>query len=93
MMNNPDLIRMAAESMKDLKADDIRFATEQMKRLRPEDMAEMSSRLANASPEEIAAMRVQADAQQAYEYSGSLALKNQVGAVNIKNDLFISFKM
>jgi hypothetical protein len=81
MINNPELMRLATTGMKDLKPDDIRFAAEQMKQLRPEDMAEMSARLAQVSPEEIAAMRVQADAQQAYEYQGSLMLKNQVSAI------------
>uniref|UniRef100_A0A0E0DEK0 Uncharacterized protein n=1 Tax=Oryza meridionalis TaxID=40149 RepID=A0A0E0DEK0_9ORYZ len=85
LMSNPNLLRLATESIKTLTPDDLRRAGEQMSRTSAEEVLGVSRRLAAASPEELAAtMNAQAEQQRASSYaavSGARALKDQGNAL------------
>lgn len=81
-MSNPNLMRMASESLKNMKSEDLRRAAEQLNQTRPEDMRDMTEKIANTTPEEFAAMKAQADAQMSYAISGAKMLKKQVSEKN-----------
>uniref|UniRef100_A0A0D9WVR0 Uncharacterized protein n=1 Tax=Leersia perrieri TaxID=77586 RepID=A0A0D9WVR0_9ORYZ len=77
LLSNPNLVKLASESMKNMRADDFRRAAQQLNQTRPDEMLDMAEKLANANPDEVAAMKVQADQQMSYVISGAKMLKQQ----------------
>ncbi|MQM04695.1 hypothetical protein Taro_037514 [Colocasia esculenta] len=77
MLSNPELMKLASESMKNLRPEDMRSAAEQLKHTRVEDMVDIGEKMTKATPEELAAIHAQADAQISYKLSAAEMLKKQ----------------
>uniref|UniRef100_A0A0D9W559 Uncharacterized protein n=1 Tax=Leersia perrieri TaxID=77586 RepID=A0A0D9W559_9ORYZ len=82
IMSNPNLIKLATDTISTLSPDDIRRTADQLNQTRPDEMLDMAKKLAASTPDEVAAMKVQAEQRMAYVVTTSKSLKNQ------GNDLF-----
>uniref|UniRef100_A0A0D9W579 Uncharacterized protein n=1 Tax=Leersia perrieri TaxID=77586 RepID=A0A0D9W579_9ORYZ len=82
IMSNPNLIKLATDTISTLSPDGIRRAADQLNQTRPNEMLDMAKKLAASSPDEVATMKVQAEQWMAYVVTNSKSLKNQ------GNDLF-----
>jgi tetratricopeptide (TPR) repeat protein len=77
VMSNPDLLKLASESMKNMRTEDFKRAAHQLNQTKPEEILRMTEDIANAKPDQFAAMKAQADAQMSYAISGAKMLKQQ----------------
>jgi tetratricopeptide (TPR) repeat protein len=77
VMSNPDLLKLASESMKNMRTEDFKRAAHQLNQTKPEEILRMTEDIANAKPDQFAAMKAQADAQMSYAISGAKILKQQ----------------
>ncbi|KAF7082055.1 hypothetical protein CFC21_085936 [Triticum aestivum] len=77
LASNPDLVKLASESMINMTAHDFKIASQQLNKTSPEEMLCMAEKIATAKPEEFAAMKAQADAHISHAISGAKALKQQ----------------
>lgn len=77
VMSNPGLVKLASESMKNMRTEDFKRAAQQLNHTSPEEILRMTEKVAKAKPEEFAAMKAQADAHVSYAISGAKMLKQQ----------------
>ncbi|XP_037451809.1 outer envelope protein 61-like [Triticum dicoccoides] len=77
LASNPDLVKLASESMINMTPHDFKIASQQLNQTSPEEMLSMAEKIATAKPEEFAAIKAQADAHISHAISGAKALKQQ----------------